>query len=191
MSNSIKRCFMNFLSQDNTDLTDLEIVDKKAEIINLYETEYNINPVNFTFDYWLNAGRYHYQSLKILLQSTETDWYKTKIIPFKRNIDTQELPLIQLQCGQKVNSYSENITGFEGNLQIIINTSSVDDMSLGECIAWRIINLLDLNGTSFGQEITVPNNLNGLNYSFVSRSNQTDSYDTLILDYYLTGTFLS
>jgi len=191
MSNSIKRCFLNFLSKDDTDLTEPETLAKKTEIINLYETENNINPVNFTADYWLNAGRYHYQSLKTLLQSTETDWYKTKIIPFRRNIDTQELPLIQLQCIQKVNSYGENITGFEGSLQIIINTSSVDDMSLGECIAWRIINILDNNGTSFDQEITVSNNLMGLNYSLASRFNQLDTYDTIILDYYLAGTFIS
>lgn len=190
MSNAIKRCFINLLSQDTkaNDLTGVALDNKKQEILDKYQMLYNLDPLLFTNTYWKNCT-FHYKSLQTLLGDSTNDWFKQKIIPFQSQIEPNDLPIIQIQCNEDVQNYGE-IFSWQGLLTFNIIAKSSENMAIAENIGWRLINLLKQNH-QLPQSITVPNNILGLTYSLSSSgSNQGDEYDTISHSYKIITQFI-
>jgi hypothetical protein len=188
MSNSIIRCFHRALGADTSanDLSGSDLQDKKDSIISAFPA---INPALFTASYW-EAQRWHYTSLQTLLGDSTNEWIKNKFsyLP-SYDPSPQIVPYLAFSDKSSISNRGSAIH-LEGDLTIQVTAESDEDNSLAENISNRIIQVLG-SQSGFAPEITVPNNIEYLRYVLQNSTSETESFDTVKIEYHYAASFLT
>ena len=153
--NNLDRAIIKFLSADITDLEGMPKQDKLNQVISLYNcdaSEYGC--------YWDESGRWHYLSLRTLLNwdivgdqvqanipytqytvNIPSSWINTRFLSNALRHNELEKPFIKVSNNLRLSGIGKS-SQFEGSVKIEIICDSSRDEALCDCITWRIYTLL-------------------------------------------------
>ena len=153
--NNLDRAIIKFLSADIVDLEGIDKQDKINEVIALY----NCDPSEYGC-YWDESGRWHYLSLRTLLNwdivgdqvqtsmphaqysvNIPTGWVNTRFLSNALRHNELEKPFVKVSSNLRLSGIGKS-SQFEGNVKIEIICDSSKDEALCDAITWRIYTLL-------------------------------------------------